>query len=72
MTGLFRAGLDKIQRMNHLFNGLFVSSPIWVPIVFAAYVAGHRKYSLSTLFVFLTLEAVSFGISMATLGIMSV
>lgn len=40
------------------------TSPVWVPIAFAAYIAGSRRqFSLQMLFVFVTLESIAFGIA---------
>jgi hypothetical protein len=40
---------------------MVLSAPIWLPIVFAAFVAGRRRMNLRLLFVFITIEAISLG-----------
>ena len=41
---------------------LFVSLPIWIPLLFLAFFAGRRQFSLRLLLLLITLESVAFGI----------
>jgi hypothetical protein len=40
-----------------------VLSPAWIPVAFSAYWAREGRYSLKSLFVFVTVEAASLGIA---------
>jgi hypothetical protein len=42
-----------------LIISMVFGSPVWLPIVFAAYAIGRRQFSLLVLFLLLTAEAVS-------------
>jgi hypothetical protein len=45
------------------FGSLFLlSSPLWVPIVAAAYAIGRKQFSLRFLFGVITAEAIALGI----------
>ena len=39
-----------------------LSVPVWLPLVFVGYAMGRRKFSLSLVFLLVTLEAASLGL----------
>jgi hypothetical protein len=45
-----------------LFIFLVFPAPIWIPIVFAAYAIGRRRFGLGVLMALMTAEALSLGL----------
>jgi hypothetical protein len=48
--------------MHALLLLLAISSPLWIPIAFAAYAVGRRRFNLKLLFAFLTVEAIALAV----------
>ena len=56
-----------------VFLAFAISSPLWVPVAFAAYAFGRQgQYSLQALFVFFIAEAVSLAVAITTVALNTV
>jgi hypothetical protein len=47
---------------------VILPAPVWVPIMFAAYAVGQRRFSLWLLFALIAAEAATLGIAIASLA----
>ena len=58
---MMRSMDDALEMYLGILYGASLFTPLWLPVVFAAFAIGRRRFSLRALLVFVTLESVSIG-----------